>query len=258
MKKTILYLCTLLCIVSGCAKKQQSTTNTENVDVTKIYNVVILDRSGSMNPLREAAIQGYNETIEIVRKAQQEHDQEQQNLISLTLFNQKVTNVFDCDVVEDVTELLFDNYVPNGKTAMLDAIGISLTNLQKQLDQLENATAVVTIISDGLENASTKYRLPQLVELIDTLKEQGVMFVFMGTNQNVEMTATALHIEEYKVFDYSSEGMTDAWHRGIEASERYYERMAQINKDTRGMSKKERNSVLQQRNRENGYFNNER
>lgn len=59
----------------GCAK-QTSRTTEENVEVTKIYNLVILDRSGSMMPLREAAINGYNETLDVIRAAQQLHELE--------------------------------------------------------------------------------------------------------------------------------------------------------------------------------------
>ncbi len=69
MKKFILCLSAILCL-AGCAKRANQSATDENVEVTKIYNLVILDRSGSMSPLREAAIQGYNETLEVIRNAQ--------------------------------------------------------------------------------------------------------------------------------------------------------------------------------------------
>lgn len=243
----------LALVCTGCAKKATQTSE-ENVDVTKIYNLVILDRSGSMTPLREAAIKGYNETLDVVRKAQQQYGLEQQNLITLTLFNNIVTDVYNCDTVQSIPNLLARDYQPDGMTAMLDAIGFSLMRLQKKLNKLENATAVVTIISDGMENASHLYSLDQVVKLIDQLKEQGVMFVFMGTNQNVAMTAAALHIDDYKAFTYTTEGMKDAWQSGIKASADYYDRMSQYNKDTKGMSRKDRNSYYRDRNKEDGWF----
>lgn len=247
----------LALVCAGCAKKTTQTSE-ENVDVTKIYNLVILDRSGSMTPLREVAINGYNETLDVVRAAQQQHGLEQQNLVTLVLFNHNITNVFDCDTIQSVPNLLWDNYIPEGATAMLDAIGLSLTKLQNKLDSLENATAVVTIISDGEENYSSKYNLKQVTKLIDSLKDQGVMFVFMGTNQNVENTASSLHIDDYKAFAYTTEGMKDAWQSGINASADYYDRMSQYNKDTRGMSKGQRNAYYRDRNRENTWFDRRR
>ena len=255
MKRSILFLLAILCL-AGCAKRSNQSTTDENVEVTKIYNLVILDRSGSMTPLREVAVQGYNETLDVIRAAQQQYDLEQQNLITLALFNTEVTNVFDCDTIQNVPNLLWDNYVPYGGTAMWDAIGISLTNLKTKLDSLENATAVVTIISDGEENSSYRYSCKQVASLIDELKNQGVMFVFMGTNQNVQQTAEALHIDEYKSFPYTVEGMKDAWKRGMKSSADYYDRMSQYNKDTRNMSKEERNNYYRDRNKENGWFDN--
>lgn len=245
----------LALVCTGCAKKATQTSG-ENVDVTKIYNLVILDRSGSMTPLREAAIKGYNETLDVIRTAQQQYGLEQQNLVTLTLFNNIVTDVYNCDTVQNIPYLLARDYQPDGMTAMLDAIGFSLTRLQKKLNKLENATAVVTIISDGMENASHLYSLDQVVKLIDQLKEQGVMFVFMGTNQNVAMTASALHIDEYNVFEYNTEGMKSAWQSGIKASADYYDRMSQYNKDTKGMSRKQRNEYYRDRNKEDGWFEN--
>ena len=242
--------------LAGCAKRSSQSTTEENVEVTKIYNFVILDRSGSMMPLREVAVQGYNETLEVIRNAQQQYNLEQQNLVTLTLFKHEITNVFNCDTIQNMPNLLLTEYNPIGATAMLDAIGLSLTNLKTKLDSLQNATAVVTIISDGEENSSKKYKYKDVTNLIDKLKDQGVMFVFMGTNQNVEMVSSALHIDDYKVFEYSTEGMKDAWRSGINASSDYYDRMSQYNKYTRNMSKEERNKYYRDRNKEDGWFKN--
>ena len=253
MKKSILFLLAIVCL-AGCAKRSNQSTTDENVEVTKIYNLVILDRSGSMTPLREVAVQGYNETLDVIRNAQKQYNLEQQKLVTLTLFNHEITNVFDCDTIQNMPNLLLTEYNPIGATAMLDAIGVSLTKLKNKLDNLQNATAVVTIISDGEENSSKMYKYKDVAKLIDKLKEQGVMFVFMGTNQNVEMVSSALHIDDYKVFDYSIEGMKDAWRSGMNASSDYYDRMSQYNKDTRNMSKEDRNRYYRDRNQEDGWF----
>ena len=256
MKSKFLLSLLSVFVLLGCAKQQSQTTQTtdENVDVVKIYNIVILDRSASMSPLREAAVQGYNGILEVVRNAQAQNALVQQNYITLSFFNDSVTNVFDCDTIRNIPDLLLDDYRPIGNTALLDAIGISLDSLKIKLDSLENATAVVTIISDGLENASKRYSIFAVTDRIDALKEHGVMFVFMGTNQNVAQTAASLHIDNYRVFEYTAEGMKEAWQSGIDASADYYERMSQYNKDTKGMSKQERNDYYRARNKEDGWF----
>ena len=68
------------------------------------------------------------------------------------------------------------------------------------------------------------------------------------------MTAAALHIDEYKIFEYNTEGMKSAWQSGIKASADYYDRMSQYNKDTKGMSRKDRNTYYRDRNKEDGWF----
>lgn len=48
--------------------------------------------------------------------------------------------------------------------------------------------------------------------------------------------------------------MKDAWKSGMNASSDYYDRMSQYNKDTRNMSKEERNRYYRDRNQEDGWF----
>jgi len=177
--KTKLLICVVAILALISCTKQHTQTTDENIDVVKIYNIVILDRSASMSPLREAAVHGYNGILEVVRNAQEQNAIKQQNYITLSFFNDSVTNVFDCDTIQSIPNLLLDDYRPQGNTALWDAIGISLESLKVRLDSLENATAVVTIISDGLENAypNTSYiafdtRTGNLIHFLDIFSEQ--------------------------------------------------------------------------------------
>ena len=38
---------------------------------TQVFNVIILDRSGSMQNIRQAAVDGFNETLAGIKKAQE-------------------------------------------------------------------------------------------------------------------------------------------------------------------------------------------
>jgi hypothetical protein len=40
---------------------------------TQVFNVVILDKSGSMESIRKAAISGFNETLAGIKKAQEKY-----------------------------------------------------------------------------------------------------------------------------------------------------------------------------------------
>lgn len=251
MKKNLFFI-SFLVLLAGCRGK--SADRIGEIEMTKIYNVVILDRSGSMAPLREVAVNGYNEILKVIRQAQVDNGLVQQNLVSLTLFNTNVTNVYDCDTINNIENLLYANYRPWGGTAMLDAIGQTLSELKLQLESLQNATAVVTIISDGEENSSQLYSVDRISQMIDELKQQGVMFVFMGTNQNVETVSSMLHIDNYRFFEYSSEGLNNAWEQDTKASADYYQRMSEYNHQTRNMTREERNAFYQQKNQQDGWF----
>ena len=47
----------------------ENEKNRTAIQKTQVFNVVILDRSGSMETIRKAAIDGFNETLAGIRKA---------------------------------------------------------------------------------------------------------------------------------------------------------------------------------------------
>ena len=53
----------------------------------KIYNLIIVDESGSMGHLREATLSGINETIGTIRSAQSEFAETQEHYLTLVSFN---------------------------------------------------------------------------------------------------------------------------------------------------------------------------
>ena len=50
---------------------------------TQVFNVIILDKSGSMNSIRDAAISGFNETLAGINKAQEQYADTQDHFVSL-------------------------------------------------------------------------------------------------------------------------------------------------------------------------------
>lgn len=53
---------------------------------TQIYNLVILDKSGSMGSIANAAISGFNETVGGIRSAQERFNDTQEHFVSLMIF----------------------------------------------------------------------------------------------------------------------------------------------------------------------------
>lgn len=78
---------------------------------------------------------------------------------------------------------------PRGSTALLDAIGRTVTELGARLDALpENERpghVIVAIITDGLENSSREYTRQQINDMITHQREKyGWEFIFLAANQD--------------------------------------------------------------------------
>ena len=158
----------------------------EKKEKSKVYNVIIMDRSGSMWDIQKPAIQGFNEVLGGVKADAAKYAQTQDHFISLVLF--------DSSAVEDVywnadpagaKRLTEKTYVPGACTPLYDAVGRTLTRLESELKDDTNHTVVVTIITDGYENASKEYSLPSVKALIQHLTEEGWSFAYMGTDHDV-------------------------------------------------------------------------
>ena len=176
---------------------------------TQVYNLIILDKSGSMDSIRAAAINGYNETLGAIKAAQLKHNDTQEHFISLAAFcSCGVDMIYDCIPINEATKLTKDKYNPCCLTPLYDAIGITVKALSKKTDALEDAAVLVTIITDGAENVSTEWNGQAVKALIDERKEEGWMFSYIGADHDVESVAANISITNTVVWDKSEAGTT--------------------------------------------------
>ena len=68
---------------------------------TKIYNLIIIDESGSMSCIRQQAMDSVNETIQTIRAAQ-ERNENQEHFVTLVTFNDTATIVNDCAPINEI------------------------------------------------------------------------------------------------------------------------------------------------------------
>ena len=134
---------------------------------TRIFNLIIIDESGSMQSIKTAAIDSVNETIQTIRSAQKKRE-DQEHYVSLVTFNDDVKTVYECVPVDEVKELTAETYQPDCCTALYDAMGISLNALRKKV--AEDDKVLVTVVTDGYENASKEYSGKAIKALVDELK----------------------------------------------------------------------------------------
>lgn len=179
----------------------------ESKPISDTHNLIILDESGSMSCVRSQTISGCNETLNSIRNTAKEQPDMKQ-FVSIFCFDTTNSRYIFQDVpVENTRDLTEKDYSPNSCTPLYDAIGYTVTLLRRLIEKTDSA-AVVTIITDGYENASRRWNHQSVVELIDALKKKGWVFTFIGANIDVEQTAQALGINSYSRFEQTDEGMS--------------------------------------------------
>ena len=193
-------------------------------DELKVFhNLIIMDESGSMSSIERQALSGINETIMTIRKAQEQMPELKQTL-TLVLFDdhgdgKNVRTVFEDMPIVEVRNLTDEDYNPNGCTPLYDAMGMSLAKLQGKVDK--DDYALVTIITDGLENASHEYSCKAIKSIVGLLREKGWIFNYVGANQDAVEVANELNIDHAMNFEASAEDTERAFHEISECSMDY-------------------------------------
>jgi hypothetical protein len=174
---------------------------------TQIYNLVILDKSGSMEAIRTEAINGYNETLGSIKSTQLKFMDTQEHFVSLAAFcNCGIDMIYDMTPIKDAEKLTREKYDPCCCTPLFDAIGKTVKELKRKTAEIEGAAFLVTIITDGYENASKEWDSKSVAKLIDSCKEEGWMFSFIGAGEDVVKVASKISITNTMVWENTSEG----------------------------------------------------
>lgn len=191
---------------------------------TRIHNLIILDESGSMESIKRATIYGMNETVQSIRDAQKKHD-DQEHIVSLVSFNgSDIKGIYDCVPVAEVKELTDKEYVPDCCTPLYDAMGLSLNHLRAKVNDEDKV--LVTIITDGEENSSTEYNSAAIKALVDSLKEKGWVFAYIGANQDVLKVAQTISVTNFMNFSSTDFGTTSAIASLRKSRDRMFNRIA--------------------------------
>ena len=97
---------------------------------SKVFNVIIMDRSGSMWEIQRPAIQGYNEILGGIKTDALKFAADQEHFITLVLFDSSsINNVYWNADPAKAEILTTETYVPCACTPLYDAIGRTLTKL---------------------------------------------------------------------------------------------------------------------------------
>ncbi len=164
--------------------------------------IFILDRSGSMQPLEEATISGYNEFL---------HKQ------SLEPGEKRVTTVLFDDSYDvlyrgmplEKAKITGEQYFARGMTALYDAVGKTIIDtgarFAKMPESERPSKVIVAITTDGAENASREFTQKSIREMIEHQRDKySWEFVFFGANIDVETTACAMGIDRDRAVTFKA------------------------------------------------------
>lgn len=173
-------------------KNQAVEDNNTEEDKVRVFNLIILDESGSMMSIYNPALSGVNETLQTIRGAQNEHP-DQEHFVTLIAFDSNHYNQIYQNVPADqAVDITNEQYRPDGCTPLYDAMGRSINKLRTKT--AKGDVVLVTIITDGYENASREYNGIAIKRLVEEMRKAGWVFTYIGANQDVEAVAQSMSI----------------------------------------------------------------
>lgn len=165
--------------------------------------VFILDRSGSMSGLEADTIGGFNGMIDKQKK------EEGEALVTAVLFDDRIEVLYDGININDVDKMTDDDYFVRGSTALLDAIGSTISRIKaanrkkSREDRPEKTIFVIT--TDGMENSSREYSYKEVKRMIEDCQDNNWEFIFLGANIDAAKEAGKMGIKASRAINYVSD-----------------------------------------------------
>ena len=166
--------------------------------------VFILDRSGSMQGLESDTIGGFNSMLS------KQKGLEGTALVTTVLFDDDWTLLHDRIAIDGVKTLTTRDYTVGGRTALLDAIGMTIEKIQSaqrhtaEEEQPEKTVFVIT--TDGQENASHSFSRSKIRQLVqDKQQKDEWEFLFLGANMDAIAAAQDIGIQARNSVRYMSD-----------------------------------------------------
>ncbi len=165
--------------------------------------VFVLDRSGSMAGLESDTIGGFNGLLN------KQKGDEGEAYVTTVLFDHEQKLLHDRLPIKEVPEMTDRDYVVRGSTALLDAVGDSISRIEMIHKYIRKedvpAKTLFVITTDGMENSSDKYTAQQVKALISRKTEEGWEFLFLGANIDAVSSAQAIGIKADRAVNYHAD-----------------------------------------------------
>jgi hypothetical protein len=170
---------------------------------------ILADRSGSMGPLAKDMNGGIRQMLA----------EQAQNpgavVVDIVTFDTVVEHPYDWVRPDDVKT---DVIVPRGSTALNDALGMTIVRLGERLAGMPEderpGKVIFVVVTDGEENASREYNLPEVRDLVEEQAERwGWEFIYLAANVDAFATGRGYGFAAGQTMSYAptAEGASAVW-----------------------------------------------
>ena len=194
-----------------------------------VFNLMILDESGSMQSMYNQAITGVNETLQTMREAETENPGQAHFATLVTFDTSHFNHIYNATAAKNATDITREQYRPCGGTPLFDAMGKAITDLETIVK--DEDIVLVTVITDGYENSSREYSCEAVKALVDRLRSKGWVFTYLGANQDVEQVAMSMSINNFREFESTDEGAHEMFEREKRTRKAFYGKACRMSKD---------------------------
>jgi len=175
---------------------------------------VILDRTGSMESIRDDTVGGFNTFIK--------NQKAEPGTATLTLVQFDSQDPYEVihhfKPIGEIPELTRDTFVPRGSTPLLDALGRGINDLETCLGGIEEevrpSKVVMVVVTDGQENSSREFHKDQIEKMIkERTEKNGWQFVFLSADLAAigDAQALGIHADAVLLFAKTNKGSATAW-----------------------------------------------
>lgn len=175
------------------------------LDRPRVFDLtIILDRSGSMEAIRSDVIGAFNRFLAEQRPLPGDCR------LTLVQFDDEYEVVYSGRALSDAPDLTADTFQPGGSTALLDAIGRTIRDIDRRLSAVPlgegHQNVLVAVLTDGLENASSEYTRDRVLEMVKTRTDTGWTFLFLAANQDAIAEAEKVGIGARQSLNFAATG----------------------------------------------------
>jgi hypothetical protein len=166
---------------------------------------LLIDRSGSMQSIKDATEDAINGFV------QQQVAEEGRRTIRIATFDTGAPEqVCPSTPASEVPRFTLH---PRGSTALLDAMGTTITAFGAELTGMDENTrpghVVFAVMTDGLENASTDYTWAQIKKMVEHQERvYGWNVVYLGANQDAIQVGAQLGVRRGSSLTYTADAHT--------------------------------------------------